>query len=139
MKIDTNYKYKTKKNIVKKKCKSSNVSKRNFFAKNNNISQTQHYNKSNIINNSIKSKSPKNTFLVFNTININLGDNQNNQKKLKTPKVQVIRNIDSSIKDTYIKNQFFIESMPYFTKKNSSEKEKFKYNNNNNFPNTAKK
>ena len=48
-------------------------------------------------------------------------------------------NIDSSIKDTYIKNQFFIESMPYFTKKNSSEKEKFKYNNNNNFPNTAKK
>jgi uncharacterized protein YlbG (UPF0298 family) len=59
-------------------------------------------NKQNLNNKTNKSKSPKNTFLVFNTININLG-HSNNQKRNRTPKIQVMKNVN------YLNNEFFLE------------------------------
>ena len=124
--MDTNGKYRTKKIINKRQLKSSSNSKRNFHQKNKNSSNSVHIEKSTLFTKSINSKTPKNTFLVFNTININLGNNQKEQKRIKTPKAQVIRNINSSLKDAYLKNDFIFGSFPYFTKK---EEDKYKINN----------
>ena len=99
--IDTNNK--KSKNIIKQKhYKSLNNTKRRFPK--NNSSSSIYFNKQNLINKAIKSKSPKNTFLVFNTININLG-HSNNQKRNRTPKIQVMKNVN------YLNNEFFLEPM----------------------------
>ena len=127
--MDTNSIYKSKKIINKKQFKSTGNSKRNNYSKNKNTSQSVYFDKTTMDVKSLKSKSPKNTFLVFNTININLGESQKNTKRLKTPKAQVIRNINSSLKDAYLKNDFIFESMPFFSKKGNSNKDK-KVNNN---------
>ena len=126
--MNTNVKIKPKKvNNTKRQFKSSGNSKRNFFQNNKSSSQSVHIEKPLSLPKALKSKTPKNTFLVFNTININLGNGQKDQKNLKTPKAQVIRNINSSLKNAYLRNDFIFESMPYFGKK-----EKDKINNNNN-------
>ena len=127
--MDTNSIYKSKKIINKKQFKSSGNSKRNNYSKNKNTSQSVYFDKTTMDVKSLKSKSPKNTFLVFNTININLGESQKNTKRLKTSKAQVIRNINSSLKDAYLKKDFIFESMPFFSKKGNSNKDK-KVNNN---------
>ena len=125
--MNTNVKIKPKKlNNTKRQFKSSGNSKRNFLQKNKSSSQSVHIEKPASLQKALKSKTPKNTFLVFNTININLGNGQKEQKNLKTPKAQVIRNINSSLKNAYLRNDFIFESMPYFGKK-----EKDKINNNN--------
>ena len=127
--MDTNSIYKSKKIINKKQFKSTGNSKRNNYSKNKNTSQSVYFDKTTMDVKSLKSKSPKNTFLVFNTININLGESQKNTKRLKTSKAQVIRNINSSLQDAYLKNDFIFESMPFFSKKGNSNKDK-KVNNN---------
>ena len=127
--MNTNVKYKQKKvNTTKRQFKSSGNSKRNFFPKNKSSSQSVLIEKPTSLPKAIKSKTPKNTFLVFNTININLGNGQKGQKNLKTPKAQVIRNINSTLKSAYLRNDFIFESMPYFAK---NEKDKLNNNNNN--------
>ena len=106
----------TKNDKNKEKKVSSGCNKRVFYPKNNSISQSVHFEKSTFETKSVNSKSPKNTFLVFNTININLGNGQKTENKINTPKAQVIRNIDSSLKNAYLKGDFIFESMPYFQK-----------------------
>ena len=97
--VDNNNK--KSKNIIKQKhYKSLNNTKRRFPK--NNSSSSIYFNKQNLINKAIKSKSPKNTFLVFNTININLG-HSNSQKRNRTPKIQVMKNVN------YLNNEFFLE------------------------------
>ena len=99
--IDTNNK--KSKNIIKQRhYKSLNNTKRRFPK--NNSSSSIYFSKQNLINKAIKAKSPKNTFLVFNTININLG-HSNNQKRNRTPKIQVMKNVN------YLNNEFFLEPM----------------------------
>jgi len=96
--IDSNNK--KSKNIIKQKhFKSLNNTKRRFPK--NNSSSNIYFNKQNLINKTNKN-SPKNTFLVFNTININLG-HSNNQKRNRTPKIQVMKNVN------YLNNEFFLE------------------------------
>ena len=97
--VDNNNK--KSKNIIKQKhYKSLNNTKRRFPK--NNSSSSIYFNKQNLINKTIKSKSPKNTFLVFNTININLG-HSNNQKRNRSPKIQVMKNVN------YLNNELFLE------------------------------
>ena len=135
--MNTNVKYKQKKvNTTKRQFKSSGNSKRNFFPKNKSSSQSVLIEKPISLPKTLKSKTPKNTFLVFNTININLGNAQKDQKNLKTPKAQVIRNINSSLKNAYLRNDFIFESMPYLAKK---EKDKINNNNNKGFNNDKDK
>ena len=126
-KINKNDKNKEKKIINKKKYTSSGSTKRIFYPKNNSSSQSVHFEKSTLVTKSVNSKSPKNTFLVFNTININLGNEQKTQSKINTPKAQAIRNIGSSLKNAYLKGDFIFGSMPYFHKK---EKGKIQISNN---------
>ena len=110
--IDTNNKYKTKKVLRKKYYKSTNNTKIRNLPKNNSCSNIDFY-KNNLITNAIKSKSPKNTFLVFNTININLGNTSKNFKRNRTPKIQVIKNINSSLKNIYLSNEFLFEPVKF--------------------------
>ena len=98
--IDTNNK-KSKNIIMQKHFKSLNNTKRRFPK--NSSSSSIYFDKHNLINKTIKSKSPKNTFLVFNTININLGHSNRNQKRNRTPKIQVMKNFN------YLNNEFFLE------------------------------
>jgi len=98
--IDTNNK--KSKNIIKQKqFKSLNNTKIRFPK--NNSSSSIYFNKQNLIKKTSKSKSPKNTFLVFNTININLGQSNKKQKRNRTPKIQVMKNFN------YLNNEFFLE------------------------------
>ena len=94
--------------------KSSERAKKNSSQKNKRSKQHMHIEKS---KSSIKSKSPKNTFLVFNTININIGDNQKAQKQAQTPNNHEKKNINSSLKDTFLGNNFFLDSISSFLKK----------------------
>ena len=125
IKIDTNAKDRTKKLVNKRQNKSLSNSKRNFIQKNKNSYNSVHIEKSNIFTKTINSKTPKNTFLVFNTININLGNNQKVQSRIKTPKAQLIRNINSSLKNAYLKDNFIFGSFPYFTRKENNKKKKY--------------
>ena len=132
--IDTSNKFNSK-NIKKKYYKSTNNSKNRVFSKNNSCPNI-YFDKHNVITKEIKPKTPKNTFLVFNTININLGNTGKNYKRNKTPKIHVMKNINSSIKNFYLSNDFLIEPMKftsYFKKKileknKSSNKSKKKIN-----------
>ena len=125
IKIDTNAKDRTKKLVNKRQNKSLSNSKRNFIQKNKNSCNSVRVEKSNIFTKTINSKTPKNTFLVFNTININLGNNQKVQSRIKTPKAQLIRNINSSLKNAYLKDNFIFGSFPYFTRKENNKKKKY--------------
>ena len=123
--VDNNNK--KSKNIIKQKhYKSLNNTKRRFPK--NNSSSSIYFNKQNLINKTIKSKSPKNTFLVFNTININLGQS-NNQKRNRSPKIQVMKNVN------YLNNELFLEPVKLdnymnkrFDKKNNISTPKKKIN-----------
>ena len=123
--VDNNNK--KSKNIIKQKhYKSLNNTKRRFPK--NNSSSSIYFNKQNLINKTIKSKSPKNTFLVFNTININLG-HSNNQKRNRSPKIQVMKNVN------YLNNELFLEPVKLdnymnkrFDKKNNISTPKKKIN-----------
>ena len=107
--IDTNNKYKSNKNNKKKHYKSS---KRFYFSKNNSCPNI-YFDKQNIITKEIKVKGQKSTFVVFNTININLGNTTKNFKRNRTPKMQVIKNINNSLKNIYLSNDFLIEPMKF--------------------------
>ena len=129
--MDSNDRYKSKNDRYKKQYKSSGNSRRNYNANNRISTKRIHSNKSTSVTKktkSINTKSPKNTFLVFNTININLGNSQKGKKRITTPKAQVIRTINSSLKNTYFRNDFIFDSMPYFEK---NVKDQLKISNNN--------
>ena len=106
--IDANNKYKSNKIFKKKYNKSSNNTKKSNFAKNISCPNI-YYDRQNIITKEVKTKTPKNTFVVFNTININLGNTGKNFKRNKTPKIQVMKNINSSLKNIYLSNEFYLE------------------------------
>ena len=122
-KIDTKEKCNIKKIINKKQYKSPGHSKKNLNTKNKNYSKSNRVIKSSSSMKSLKPNSPKNTFLVFNTININLGNHHKEQKLTQTPNSQIMRNINSSLKEACIRNNFIFDSLPSFLKK---EKEKYK-------------
>jgi len=123
--IDINNKYKPKKMLKKKHYKSLNNTKRNNFTKNNSCTNI-YFDKQNLINKTTKSKSPKNTFLVFNTININLGNESKNFKRNRTPKIQVMKNINSSLNNIYLSNDILYEPLKFnnYLNKKSLEKGK---------------
>ena len=123
--IDINNKYKPKKMLKKKYYKSLNNTKRNNFTKNNSCTNI-YFDKQNLINKTAKSKSPKNTFLVFNTININLGNESKNFKRNRTPKIQVMKNINSSLNNIYLSNDILYEPLKFnnYLNKKSLEKGK---------------
>ena len=112
--IDSNNKCKSNKVIKNKLYKSSNKVKKSNFAKNISCPNI-YYDKPNITTKEIKTKTPKNTFVVFNTININLGNTGKNYKRNRTPKIQVMKNINSSLKKIYLSNDFYFESMKFNT------------------------
>ena len=128
--IDTNNKYKSNKSIKKKLNKSLNNPKKSNFTKNISCPNI-YYDKHNIITKGTKNKSPKNTFVVFNTININLGNTSKNFKRNRTPKMQVMKNINSSLKNIYLSNELFFNT--YLNRKIiSKSKEHFNIKKNNN-------
>ena len=90
--------------MTKKHYKSSEHSNKNLNIKSKRQKENIHIEKS---KSTMKSKSPKNTFLVFNTININLGDNQKDQKQVQTPNRHEIKDINSSLNEDYLRNNFF--------------------------------
>ena len=106
-KQDTKEKYNIKKLMNRKLYKSSERAKKR-------IKQHMQIEKS---KSSLKSKSPKNTFLVFNTININIGDNQKSQKQAQTPNNHEKKNINSSLKDNFLGNNFFLDSISSLLRK----------------------
>ena len=122
-KIDSKEKYNIKKIINKKQYKSPGHSKKNLNTKNKSYFKSNRVIKSSSSMKSLKPQSPKNTFLVFNTININLGNNHKEQKLTQTPNSQIMRNINSSLKEACFRNNFIFDSLPSFLKK---EKEKYK-------------
>ena len=122
-KIDSKEKYNIKKIINKKQYKSPGHSKKNLNTKNKSYSKSNRVIKSSSSMKSLKPQSPKNTFLVFNTININLGNNHKEQKLTQTPNSQIMRNINSSLKEACFRNNFIFDSLPSFLKK---EKDKIK-------------
>ena len=122
-KIDTKEKCNIKKIINKKQYKSPGHSKKNLNTKNKSYSKSNRVIKSSSSMKSLKPQSPKNTFLVFNTININLGNNHKEQKLTQTPNSQIMRNINSSLKEACFRNNFIFDSLPSFLKK---EKDKIK-------------
>ena len=111
--------------LKKKHYKSLNNTKRNNFTKNNSCTNI-YFDKQNLINKTAKSKSPKNTFLVFNTININLGNESKNFKRNRTPKIQVMKNINSSLNNIYLSNDILYEPLKFnnYLNKKSLEKGK---------------
>ena len=119
-----NNKYKTKKILNKKYYKSTNNTKRRYLAKNNNSCSNIDFYKPNLITKAIKSKSPKNTFLVFNTININIGNTNKSFKRNKTPRIQVMKNISSSLKNIYLNNELLFESVKFNCHLNEEIREK---------------
>ena len=112
-KANTKEKYNIKKIMTKKHYKSSEHSNKNLNIKSKRQKENIHIEKS---KSTMKSKSPKNTFLVFNTININLGDNQKDQKQVQTPNRHEIKDINSSLNEDYLRNNFFFDSIPSFLK-----------------------
>ena len=132
--IDSNNKCKTNKVIKSKLYKSSNKVKKSNFAKNISCPNI-YYDKPSITTKDIKTKTPKNTFVVFNTININLGNTGKNYKRNRTPKIQVMKNINSSLKKIYLSNDFYFEPMKFNTYLNrktmSKSKEHFSTKKNN--------
>ena len=109
-------KSKNKNQINRKHKRTFGHSKRKLYHKNKSSSKSIYFDKSTSIGKSLKSKSPKNTFLVFNTININLGNDQKDSKRMETPKTKAIRNINTNLKEAYLKNDFIFGNMPFFAK-----------------------
>ena len=124
--IDTNNKFKTKKVLKKKYYKSLNNTNKKFLLPKNSSCPNIYFDKHNLISKSIKSKSPKNTFLVFNTININLGNTSKNYKRNRTPKIQVMKKINSSFKNIYLSNDILFEPIKYNNYLNKKNYEKNK-------------
>ena len=98
----------------RKQYKSSENSNKNIKIKNKMSKERSLIEKS---KSNTKSKGPKNTFLVFNTININLGNNQKDQKKVQTPNGHEIKDINSSLNENYLRKNFFFDSVSSFFKK----------------------